>query len=331
MNRNQCLATECLQQAYRDRLAALQNISVRHQPRIRLPKETTEPIIYYGDLRKNIKVGEMQKFPWRQRSRPKGFFQLAGSKNNQLCAEVLAVFNEPGSYVGNDLDRWLTDNSKKVQFHALSDPEKYNNSLYQPLEYASVDIDGDGKQEYVYRWGDIDGGWGPLGQDKIIYDNPLHEQKAAMKAAEKECLERWANRTYTNPDASELCKNDLIRNRAEFGGWPHWKLVDSVNEWNPQITKFIQETKLPLGILGFVENPRDYCDSLRNVGHEYRSLWDFYRLPSATVLVVKPLYLELPTPPEYLVFFATRDTARLQCIIIPRTWYKSNDSRPCNK
>jgi hypothetical protein len=115
----------------------------------------------------------------------------------------------------------------------------------------------------------------------------------------------------------------LIRNPADFGfrSWiGHWPVLDT-KKWDPMRKpgdgSYMEEIRL-------VDNPRSYQEGLKNIAFEDRSLWDFYRLTSATVLVTKPTYLRVPTPPEYLVFLVSRKTARLQCIIMPRSWSKSD-------
>jgi Uncharacterized protein conserved in bacteria, putative lipoprotein len=149
--RNECLDTSCLIQAYQNRLKVLKNTSERKEARLRLSEESPGPIIYYTDLRRSdVQWEDMEARFWRLGARPQGFFQLAGSNNDQLCMEALEAFNEPGKYVGDDIDRWLTENSKKVQFHLLADPKRlWTREL--PPEYAVADIDGDGRQEYIYK------------------------------------------------------------------------------------------------------------------------------------------------------------------------------------
>jgi hypothetical protein len=270
--------------------------------------------VLYSKIRRPVRVKLDKDFSTGTiNPRPKGFFQLAGAHNKKLCAEVLEAFNEPDPRLldGGD-DRkdlhfdwtsdWLSNNSRIVPFtevesSALIAPRSYPNR--KMFECAMLDIDGDGREEHLYRQT-------TRLSSHIIQGVAIMDHTADAPPCRSDTP--WeAVSKYT---ASML--NPPVRNPPEEWFVTKSHPVDSVTS-----DKRSKE---------MITSPKDRNKIIRNVGNLYSLFWNFYRTSSGVVMVSIPEFNN--APPELLVFTPTRDAVRLQCILMPVIWRKFPPKNP---
>jgi hypothetical protein len=191
---------------------------------------------------------------------------------------------------------WLSNNSRIVPFTeaeniASIEPWAYPNR--KMFECAMLDIDGDGREEYLYRqttWLSSHIIQGVAIMDSIA-DAPPCRSDISWEAVSK----------YT-----ESMLNPLVKNPLE-----EWFVTKN----NPvgSVTGDKQSDDM-------IASPKDRNKIIRNVGNLYSLFWNFYRTSSGVVMVSIPEFNN--APPELLVFTPARDAVRLQCIIMPVIWRK---------
>jgi hypothetical protein len=245
--------------------------------------------------------------------RPKGFFQLAGAHNKKLCAEVLEAFNEPDPRLldGGD-DRkdlhfdwtsdWLSNNSRTVPFTELENSGPIALWAYpsrKTFECAMLDIDGDGREEYLYRY--IYWRGGSISQEIAIMD---HTEDAPHCRSDLpwEAVSKYHHNMTDFPRGRSLPEEWFVTKNDPVGS------VTSDKRSREMIT-----------------SPKDRNEIIRNVWSS-SVFWNFYRMPSGVVMVSIPLHNS--APPELLVFTPARDAVRLQCILMPVIWRKFPPKNP---
>jgi hypothetical protein len=267
--------------------------------------------VFYSDIRKPVRVRRdlKENFLFLFHPRPKNFFQLAGSANDKLCAEVLKAFNEPFNGGRNySYADWLSDNSRLVRFTPAKDARDAEpwTGVKKALEYAVLDIDGDGRVEYIYRNTRIIHGMAH--QDVMIVDYSLYERPFALDSDRESCLkDGWGNQCYTTAGMIQRIIG----------------LAHLADEWD------FTRTKGWYGAMGDRKS-RVQIYSRKNRDRMLRNIdlnicyWNLYRMTSGFVMVPVPVQTYINAPPELLVFKPARDkdASRLQCILMPVRWSK---------
>ena len=270
-------------------------------------------IMTYAEIRKEVAVKKLTKKPDWDKPRPANFFQLAGSANTDLCEATLAAFNERGEkplqyhWLSSGVDEvhWLLGNSHEVRFQSL-EPGKPLYS-FTGLEYARVDLDGDGMPEHVYRRNIVLGSY--LMQELLIASDPLQERIDLLKKYEAECQR-------INPRDSCGEKNNQI-SYAFSASYPEKLSVEWAFTRMGAISHTLQD-KASQGLTR-VRVDKHYEDT-RNVGHS-NVYWSLYDIESTVVVVSAPI-LDF-SPPELFVFLPSKDQPGiLQCILMPKAWHK---------
>jgi hypothetical protein len=276
---------------------AIQVVDIPAEVRKRIP-------VFYSEIRRPVRVKldkNYKDFRFMQKeARPKGFFQLAGAHDKKLCAEVLEAFNEPDSRilgVGGDKNdwssEWLSNNSKIVPFTGV---EKSGVVLgtknSKQFECATLDIDGDGREEYLYRYTT----WL---SSRIYQEVEIMDHTADALSCRSDLPREFVSKYLEN--MFSLSKDRLPE---------EWEVTQGAPLFSVTADKRSEE---------MITSPKDRNEIIRNVGNHYSVFWNFYRVPSGVVMVSIP---ELNrAPPELMVFAPARDAVRLQCIIMPVIWY----------
>lgn len=271
-----------------------------------------EPVSY-ASIRRNVQI---KTDSVRHRSmrgvRPANSYQLAGAANKELCDEVLAAFNEQGTYQGPDEMFWVLDNSKMIEWQSIEIKHSDLGEGYQQrsfgigLEYAAVDIDGDGDSEYVYRLGRVLSSH--YFQSISIYDVKLQDS-----------IEKLAPYTAVCEDVNPKVGCEKTVSKIVFAmsrGTPRLK-----DEWGStsidmlgSATDDIRSRKLIFTLDG-----RRF---VRNVPFVTNAYWNIYRVKKGAVAVV--VSDADFAPPEFLIFAPSKEhSGDLQCVIMPMAWNNS--------
>lgn len=268
----------------------------------------------YAEIRREVVVQRTSNRYFYQEPRPANYFQLAGAADPELCAATLAAFNEPGvvaflspfPYVKKQHDsvRWLLENSHHVPFASL-EPGRESYS-FSGMDYASIDLDDDGRPEHLYRRNGILSS--NFIQKLMIVSEPLQDRLELLKNNyEAECRR---NTPRNNCDAiteliSYAMNSSPVRLPDEWGF-----------DRNPVSTALRDPASRAL-IEVRVDNR---YKRVRNVGNS-DTYWSVYRIGSKVVIVSAPILGF--SPPELLVFLPKKDRAGdLQCILMPIAWHR---------
>lgn len=263
----------------------------------------------YADVRTDVEVKNIEKIEW-QSPRPENFYQLAGARDHQLCGKVLAAFNERGQYSGEgDRVRWLLDNSHQVEFQRLPSAVPYydrpDSALYvfPGLEYARVDIDGDGDDEHVYRLNAVlSSQWH---QRLMIVPDELQSHPELL-AAPTELCQKGKPR--------EGCDHPTTRIRHAVTARAPDRLP---NEWAFTSRNIWSATTRDADSRRLIYRSRNQMQ--RNIGSASSAYWSLYALDGAVVAVAAPIHAF--APPELLVFVPDQHvTGSLQCVLMPVAW-----------
>lgn len=281
--RNTCKNETCLKYSYGAIIEWLNKIE----------NVNSKEYITYEDIHKEVPVKLYKKETYEiPNFRPENSFQLAGSANDKICNEALEAFNEKGLSdikVDNDIVWWWINNSHLIPFIPLETSRKdneiqmmsYKNGL---LDFVAVDIDGDGREEYVLR----DSGMlnSNYNQDFAIYDHDL-----VSNHIEIDCKK----------SSSRLSRDCRMDTR-----WIH-----NLNAWNDK--EAVQERWLSTGQnLHLQANTHNYSDAL------------FYllELSSGIYVMSMPSAIGHMRPPVEIVLFKPEKNriGNLQCILKPVFW-----------
>ena len=275
-------------------------------------RQAPSDIPTYADVRTPVTVQRGPRIaPWNG-PRPADFYQLAGAADPELCAKTLAAFNEPGTYRSDDHMQWLLDNSHAVEFRSLMSGTAGSKApssapyVFPGLEYASVDLDADGKDEHVYRLNAVlSSQWH---QELMIVPDRLQNHPELLGPYGQECT-----RVYP----SDAC--DSMQSRIRYA------LTARVPERLPNEWAFTRAGALNRVAEDTVSRRLIFPQSLkraeRNVANASSSYWSLYRIASAVVVVAAPA--SVFAAPELMVFAPGRETAgALRCVIMPVAWHK---------
>lgn len=190
----------------------------------------------YASVRTEVSV-ELGQSPATDLPRPANYFQLAGAADPQLCDDVLKAFNEPGRFHGEDTNRWLLDNSRHIDFASLN-PQAAPGTQYvfPDLEYARIDVDGDGNDEHVYRSNNVLGSqWV---QRLMIVPDQLQQESivSAMRARvpdrlanewmfTKNSVLSWVTSDKASHELIYISRNQLRRNLGDTSS-TYWALYE---------------------------------------------------------------------------------------------------------
>jgi hypothetical protein len=282
-----------------------------------MPAEVRKRIpVFYSEIRRPVRVKlDKDFYTGTVNPRPKGFFQLAGAHNKKLCAEVLKAFNEPDPRHLDDGDNrkdmhfdfdsdWLSNNSRIVSFTELE-----NSGAIAPwslvinrkmFECAMLDIDGDDREEYLYRYTTWLGG--RITQDVMIMDHT-------------------ANAPHCRSDLPWEAVSKYHHNMMML---PHERSLPE--EWFVTKSFPIESVVSDKRSREMITSPKDCNEIIRNVEGHNSVFWNFHRMPSGVVMVSVPD--RNLAPPELLVFTPARDAVRLQCILMPVIWRKFPPKNP---
>lgn len=267
----------------------------------------------YADIRREVVVQKTSDRYFFQEPRPANYFQLAGAADPELCAATLAAFNEPGAvaflwpfpYVEKQHDsvRWLLENSHHVPFESL-EPGRESYS-FSGMDYASIDLDGDGRPEHLYRRNAVVSS--EYIQDLMIVAEPLQDRLELLKndyAAECRRITPNNNCDAVTTLISYAMNSSPVRLPDEWGF-----------DRNPVSTALRDPASRALIYEVRVDNR---YKRVRNVDDGY---WSVYRIGARVVIVAAPI-LDF-SPPELLVFLPKKDRAGdLQCILMPIAWHR---------
>jgi uncharacterized protein len=173
------------------------------------PRRPADP--GYGDIRIEVPVRKAARVS-TSAPRPANFYQLAGNAGGQACHDSLAVLNRPGTYSGDDVTRWLLDSPQQIEFRSLeAGAAPY---VFPGLEYASVDINTDGRAEHVYRLNSVLRG--QRHQDLMVVPYPLQNPPELLSArVPDQGPDEWA---FTRNDIWAHITDDTLSQRLIF---PH--------------------------------------------------------------------------------------------------------------
>ena len=230
---------------------AIQTAEFSAEVRKRIP-------VFYSEIRQPVHVKLDKDFRITESNpRAKGFFQLAGAHDKKLCAEVLEVFNEPDSrFLDGEDDRnhmrsdWLSNNSRIVPFIGVENSGVVLGTKDRKrFECTTLDIDGDGRVEYLYRYTT----WY---SSKIFQDVEIMDHTA---------------------DALS-CRSDLPQ---EFVFKHMNNMLGAMNERFPEEWEATRGNPVYGSITGdkrsreMVISPKDCNEIVRNVGGPYSVFWNF--------------------------------------------------------
>lgn len=295
MKRTVCLAM----------LAVSAVFSAGARGQIAAPSDQPEKLPTYASVRVDVSV-KAGPPPSKDGPRPANYFQLAGAADKKLCGEVLDAFNQPGSFSGDDGTRWLLDNPRQIPFASL-DPQAAPGTQYvfPDLEYARVDVNGDGAGEHVYRLNRVvHSMWI---QRLMIVPDELQRHPELLASHVERCKKM-------EPRADcESARTSIVY--AAMAGVPE-RLA---NEWMFSKQGALNQVAADEASRRLIYVSRN--QARRNVATESDAYWSLYSLPSAVVAVAAPIFDF--APPELLVF--TPDQHRggvLRCVVMPAAWHK---------
>lgn len=262
----------------------------------------SEELPSYASVRTDVSIQPSARAATDQ-PRPKGFFQLAGTVNSQLCSQTLEAFNEAGQYRGDDTTRWLLDSPRQIVFGGLTLPSEPGS--LPSLEHARTDLNADGTNEHVYRLNSVVKS--QLRQRLMIVPEELHRSPWLVARYSAEC-----NRV--NPDAG--CGS--IMTLIEFGITA--RLRDRLaSEW-----QFTKNDAMRAAIGDDDSRELIYLSRnklRRNLG-DVSAYWSLYQIKSAVVAVAAPAPVLDFAPPELLVFApSATQSGVLQCVLMPVAWH----------
>ncbi|BBP83088.1 hypothetical protein PHLH8_27300 [Pseudomonas sp. Pc102] len=263
----------------------------------------------YSDIRKAVLVKDGAKVEsLLSTKRPAGFYQLAGVRDEVLCAEFLEDMNKEGGSAGN-LVEWLSSSSRRLAFQPLEESRAMSEwtGVERALEFVSMDVDGDGSIEQVYRRTGIIREHGT--QQLMITDEALHERPGKLLPYGPDCL-KWQGKRGRCGAAAGLIQHvmNLPANSRLAEEW--------VSTRQDPIGQATGDAQSGQSIYGRQRNRL-----VRNVGLGSSAYWAVYRLHKG------PVFVSVPTrtfaPPELLVFSMRRNgPSELQCIVMPVVWGK---------
>jgi len=295
-------------------LAAMEGerpVPVKEQNGGRRTNANTADSVSYASIREDVEVkSESIRNFSMQAVRPANSYQLAGAANKELCDEVLDAFNEQGVYQGPDSMFWALNNSRIVEWQPLD--IKYDDLGGYParsfglgLEYTSVDIDGDGSEEYVYRVGSVVHSM--YYQRISIFDFRLQDNVEKLAPFRSEC-------EHVNPIDCDKISSQIIS--AISARYPD-RIKD---EWESTKSNMVSKATSD-DLSRKLISPLDKNRAERNIGDGSNAYWNFYRVKSGSVAVVAPTTNF--SPKEFLVFSPRRDRpGDLQCVLMPVIWRK---------
>ncbi|WP_131188352.1 hypothetical protein [Stutzerimonas kirkiae] len=267
-----------------------------------------EMVEFYSDVRKDVRVSELaDNKEIFSKSRPEGFFQGAGSINPVVCKETLDSLNGPGFYTGENIANWLSSGRVEIEFSSLPGSKKLPDLWggRGELEYVSVDVNGDGRNEYIYkRTGIIRG---KIYQRIMVVDHPLHLRTEMLRPYMDAC-KKWG--------ASDSDCDDGVSLISFLMNEPHSRRP--TEEWgftknNP--ISYFTGNKNSLALIF----PGGGNMAKRNLGTSSGVNWTLYKIDSGVVLISVPT--SVFAPPELLVFsLGNRGSGKLQCVFMPLSW-----------
>ncbi|MDR0666923.1 MAG: lysozyme inhibitor LprI family protein [Campylobacteraceae bacterium] len=276
----------------------------------------------YAEVLENKKMANMRENIYAD-VRPADSFLLIGGTEKQICKETLALFNEKGTYkedekiVDFDYVFWYLNNSGLISWvpiNAASSEMKVSEKIFKfGLEYVELDIDNNGKNEYVYRHGTIRYDTA-FGQSVHIFNQKLQDNMELLDRYKKTCEKKKGE--YTCKRNYEVILEVLMSGDYQL-------------EW--QSTRNFGYDNIILSIISDIKSlkilyPNGY-KARENIGVEGEVFWSMFKVKSGVVLV-SAVYPEpcgcgnavpfFPNP-EFLVFSLHRDKpANLECIIAPK-------------
>lgn len=272
-----------------------------------ITEEVRHGNVFYSDIRKMVRVKNGAKIKTLlSTKRPAGFYQLAGVRDEALCAEFLEDMNKEGGSAGN-LVEWLSSSSRRLAFQPLEESRAMPEwtGVERALEFVSMDVDGDGSIEQVYRRTGVIREHGT--QQLMITDGTLHERPGKLLPYGPDCL-KWQGKRGRCDTAAGLIQHvmNLPANSRLAEEW-----ISTGQEPSSQATDDATSTQQIYG--------RQRGRLVRNVGLSFSTYWAVYRLNRG------PVFVSVPTrtfaPPELFVFSMHRNApAELQCIVMPVAW-----------
>lgn len=280
-----------------------------HLDKASITEEVPQRNAFYSDIRKTVLVkGGAKIKTLLSTKRPAGFYQLAGVRDEALCAEFLEDMNKEGVSAGN-LFEWLSSSSRRLAFQPLEEslvmPEW--TGVERALEYVSIDVDGDGSIEQIYRRTGIIQEHGT--QQLMITDEALHERPDKLLPYGPDCL-KWQGKRGRCGTAAGLIQHvmNLPANSRLAEEW-----VSTRQDPSSQAMGDATSTQEIYG--------RQRGRLVRNVGSSFSTYWAVYSLPKGVVFVSVPT--RTFAPPELLVFSMHRNgPPELQCTVMPVAWEK---------
>jgi hypothetical protein len=257
----------------------------------------------YGDIRIEVPVKKAARVS-TYAPRPANFYQLAGNAGGQACHDSLAVLNRPGTYSGDDAARWLLDSPDQVEFRSLeAGAATY---AFPGLEYASVDIDGDGQAEHVYRLNRVlRSQWH---QQLMVVPYPLQNHPERLAPYGQECL---------RIDPSAGCDSTSTRIRFALSARLPDRLSDEWAFTRNDIWSHITDDTASQRLI----SPHHRNRVERNVGSRNGVYWNLYEKQASAIAVSAPIH-DFATP-ELLVFAPReKQSGVLLCVIMPVAWHK---------
>jgi uncharacterized protein YecT (DUF1311 family) len=257
----------------------------------------------YGDIRIEVPVSKAARVS-TSTPRPANFYQLAGNAGGQGCRDSLEVLNRPGAYSGDDVTRWLLDSPDQVEFRSLqAGAATY---AFPGLEYASVDVNGDGQAEHVYRLNSVlHSQWH---QELMITPYSLQNHPERLAPYGQECL---------RVDPAAGCDSANTRIRFALRARAPDKLPDEWGFTRNDIWTHITDDTASQRLLF----PHDRNRADRNVGLSNAVYWSLYEKRSSVIAVSAPIH-DFATP-ELLVFAPReKQSGVLLCVIMPVAWHK---------
>lgn len=268
--------------------------------------------ITYASIRKEVKVKTPKTPPDYNKPRPANSYQLAGSANDKLCNEVLEAFNQPSTFVDGGYDEmyWWLNNPKLVEWQPIDVKyEPTDKSFGIGLEYAVVDIDNNGTDEYVYRAGGVlsSNYYHMLG----IFDIDLQKQSEILQVYQESCK--------TMRSQKKSCTTSQLISYA-------------LNASQKEVLKQMWITGDDLGFYStddkasrtLIRHPIQIGRDVRNLGTGGAGTYFNLMQISMGVVVVSSPTTNF-APPEHLVFWPKHGrNGDLQCILMPTTWHKIN-------
>ncbi|WP_148304333.1 hypothetical protein [Pseudomonas solani] len=280
-----------------------------HLDKASITEEVPHRNAFYSDIRKTVLVkGGAKIKTLLSTKRPAGFYQLAGVRDEALCAEFLEDMNKEGVSAGN-LFEWLSSSSRRLAFQPLEESRAMPEwtGVERALEYVSMDVDGDGSIEQIYRRTGIVREHGT--QQLMITDEALHERPDKLLPYGPDCL-KWQGKKGRCGTAAGLIQHvmNLPANSRLAEEW--------VSTRQDPIGQATGDAQSGQSIYGRQRNRL-----VRNVGLGSSAYWAVYRLHKG------PVFVSVPTrtfaPPEVFVFSMHRNgPSELQCIVMPVAWEK---------